>query len=355
MSQHKHICAAMSGGVDSSVVAALLLDAGHAVTGATMVLHEENMVENTDISDARAVCDRLGIPHRVYDMRAAFRHAVMDYFAATYEAGETPNPCVVCNREIKFGTLLDAALADGADALATGHFARIGYDAGSGRHLILRAKDTAKDQSYVLWQLSQTALAHVVLPLGELSKAEVRGIADAAGFVTAHKSDSQDICFVPDGDYAAFLHRYTGRTPQPGDFVGLDGRVLGQHRGILHYTVGQRKGLGISHSAPLFVLDKDPATRRVTLTEGEGLFRREVPLRGLNLIALDTLPTSLRCEAKLRYGHKAAPACLYPTGEGAALLVFDRPQRAPAPGQSAVFYDGDVLIGGGIIARGGVS
>ncbi len=351
MSRRKHICAAMSGGVDSSVVARLLLDEGHVVSGATMVLHEESAAATADVADARAVCDRLGLAHRVYDMRKAFRRAVMEDFAAVYEAGETPNPCVVCNREIKFGALLDAVLADGADALATGHFARIGYDAGAGRHLILRAKDADKDQSYVLWQLSQAVLARVVLPLGELTKAEVRAMATEAGFVTAHKSDSQDICFVPDGDYATFLHRLTGRTPEPGDFVGPDGQVLGQHRGILHYTIGQRKGLGIAHSAPLFVLDKDPVTRRVTLTEGEGLFRREIPLRGLNLVALASLPAALRCEAKLRYGHKAAPATLYPTGEGEAMLVFDEPQRAPAPGQSAVFYDGDILLGGGLIMR----
>ena len=356
------VMVAMSGGVDSAVTALLCLQAGYNAGGCTMKLYRPPADQTAgrvcgsdkDVDDARTVCEHLGISHTVLDFGAEFDQSVIADFIAEYQSCRTPNPCIVCNRCLKFGALLDAALQAGYDKIATGHYARI-EQAENGRYLLKKAADPTKDQTYFLWQLTQHQLSHTLFPLGSMTKAEARAIAEQHGLCNAHKSDSQDICFVPDGDYAAFLHRYTGRTPQPGDFVGLDGRVLGQHRGILHYTVGQRKGLGISHSAPLFVLDKDPATCRVTLTEGEGLFRREVPLRGLNLIALDTLPTSLRCEAKLRYGHKAAPACLYPTGEGAALLVFDRPQRAPAPGQSAVFYDGDVLIGGGIIARGGVS
>ena len=350
MSQHKHICAAMSGGVDSSVVAALLLDAGHAVTGTTMVLHEENMVENTDISDARAVCDRLGIPHRVYDMRAAFRHAVMDYFAATYEAGETPNPCVVCNREIKFGALLDAALADGADALATGHFARIGYDAGSDRHLILRAKDTAKDQSYVLWQLSQAALAHVVLPLGELSKAEVRGIADAAGFVTAHKSDSQDICFVPDGDYMNFLRSFTGKEYACGAYLDMDGKVVGTHKGAVAYTIGQRKGLGLAMGAPVYVCSKDMAANTVTVGPNEALFSAVLEATDWNW--LSPTPTEpLRCMAKARSRMTEQPATVYPMENGIFRVVFDEPQRAITPGQAVVLYNDDIVLGGGTITN----
>ena len=346
----RHIFAAMSGGVDSSVVAHLLLRAGYDVTGATMTLYRPDgeTGETQDVRDARAVCATLGIPHRVYDLGDAFCRAVIDDFVAVYEAGGTPNPCVVCNKHLKFGALLDAALRDSADGIATGHFARVARDP-SGRYLLKKALDESKDQSYVLWQLSQDVLSHVLLPLGEMKKTDVRLLADGLGLVTAHKSDSQDICFVPDGDYAAFIRRYTGRVPEAGDYVDEEGRVLGRHKGLIHYTVGQRKGLGISLGAPMFVGAKDPATNRVTLTTNDRLFRRTIHLSDLNLIAADRLDDPIRAEVKIRYAHKASPATVIQTGEHTATVVFDEPQRAPAIGQSAVFYDGDTVIGGGII------
>ncbi len=366
----EHIFAAMSGGVDSSVVAHLLLREGHRVTGATMKLYRPGMRvdaygtfthdstaggevlpcgSDADVRDARAVCDSLGIEHRVYDMGEDFCRAVIGDFVREYEAGATPNPCIVCNKHLKFGALLRAALGDGADAMATGHYARIEYDAASGRYQLLRAADRDKDQSYVLWQLSQDVLSRVRLPLGGYRKGEIRAMAEELGLTTAHKSDSQDICFVPDGDYAAFLTGYTGRAPIPGDYVDETGRVLGRHKGIIHYTVGQRKGLGIALGAPMFVRSKDAATRQVVLTGNDRLFERRVAVRSLNLIALGRLDAPMRCEVQIRYRHKAAPATLIPLGDDTLLIEFDEPQRAPADGQSAVFYDGDTVIGGGII------
>ncbi len=365
----KHIYAAMSGGVDSSVMAHLLLQAGYRVTGATMTLYRPGMRvqdgvfsypkqradgllpcgSDADVSDARAVCDRLGIQHRVYDMGEIFCRTVIGNFVSEYETGATPNPCIVCNKYLKFGALLDAALRDGADAIATGHYARVSYDKGSGRYLLHRAVDTAKDQTYVLWQLSQTVLARVILPLGELRKTAIRELAAELGLVTAHKSDSQDICFVPDGDYAAFLTQYTGRSPLPGEYMDEQGRVLGTHKGIIHYTVGQRKGLGIALGAPMFVKSKDALTRRVVLTSNDRLFERRVSVSEINLIATDHLNAPLHCKAQIRYRHTPCPATIFPTGDGSAVIEFDEPQRAPADGQSAVFYDGNTVIGGGII------
>ena len=346
----------MSGGVDSSVAAYLLLKSGYTVTGATMKLYrpedgqEAACGSDRDIDDARAVCDKLGIAHRVYDCTDEFRRTVIGDFADEYRAGRTPNPCIVCNKHLKFGELLKSALDDGHDRIATGHFARVEPD-GSGRYLLKKAADASKDQSYMLWQLDQDQLSRVLLPLGGMLKTEVRALAAELGLVTAHKSDSQDICFVPDGDYASFLIRKAGVVPEPGDFVDGDGVVLGHHMGIIHYTIGQRKGLGIALGQPMFVSSKDADTRRVVLCSGDSplLYAKTVRLDRLNLIASDRLDVPVRCEAKLRYRHTAAPATLVQTGVSTAVLTFDDPQRAPAPGQSAVFYDGDTVLGGGII------
>ncbi len=366
----KNVFAAMSGGVDSSVMAHLLLAEGYTVTGATMTLYRPGMRlsddggfvfdpcggdipcgSEEDVRDARAVCDRLGIPHTVYDFGGEFCRHVIGDFVREYEEGATPNPCIVCNKHLKFGALLDAALRDGADGIATGHYARVEYDSGSGRYLLKKAVDTDKDQTYVLWQLSQEVLSRVLFPLGQYRKAEIREMAAELHLATAHKSDSQDICFVPDGDYAAFLTRYTGREPVPGEYVTEDGRVLGSHKGIIHYTVGQRKGLGIALGQPMFVKSKDPVSRRIVLTTNDRLFEREVSVADLNLIALGNPDAPIRCEVKIRYNHKGALATVIPTGEHTALIRFDEPQRAPADGQSAVFYDGDTVIGGGIIRQ----
>ncbi len=366
----ERIYAAMSGGVDSSAVAYLLREAGHEVIGATMTLYRPGMRvgpdgvfhspavpgelpcgPDRDAADARRICDRLGIPHRTLDMGEAFCRTVLADFVREYEAGRTPNPCTVCNRCLKFGALLEAALSDGADAIATGHYARVEHNPASGRYLIRRGVDERKDQSYFLWQLSQETLRRVRMPLGGMTKAEIRELAAAAGLETAHKSDSQDICFVPDGDYAAFLCRYTGHGPALGDFVSEDGRVLGRHQGFWSYTVGQRKGLGIALGAPMFVKAKDPATHRVVLTTGDRLGVRRVVIRDLGLVALARAEGELRCTARLRSTQRPVPVRVSLEGDRAVLL-FEEEQRAPAPGQSAVLYDGDILLLGGVITGG---
>lgn len=346
----KKIFAAMSGGIDSSVAAYLLLREGYDVTGATMTLYNPTPVDGVsqDVSDARAVCRQLGIPHITYNMEDAFMQAVIRDFIAVYEAGGTPNPCVTCNKRIKFGALLDAVRSDGADMIATGHYARVQTD-GSGRTLLLRGRDESKDQSYFLWQLTNDVLSRVLFPLGDMTKAEIREIGQSLDLTTAHKSDSQDICFVPDGKYAEFIQAYTGETPMGGCFVDEQGNVLGQHKGIIHYTVGQRKGLGIALGAPMFVVSKNATDNTVILGGNHSLMTKAIRLEGVNLIATDRLTSPLRVSVKLRSTHKGASAILEATGDTSALLTFDEAQRAAAPGQSAVFYDGDVVVGGGII------
>ncbi|MBE6693456.1 MAG: tRNA 2-thiouridine(34) synthase MnmA [Ruminococcaceae bacterium] len=340
------IFAAMSGGIDSSAVAWLLLEGGSCVSGVTMRLVDDTTAD-ADIRDAAALCHQLGISHSVYDMRDEFARCVIDNFVSVYQDGGTPNPCIVCNKYLKFGALLDRAISEGADKIATGHYARI--EKCGDRYLLRRAADSAKDQSYVLWMLSQHQLSRTVFPLGGLSKSEIRELASERDFVTAHKSDSQDICFVRDGDYAGFITHRTGKAPQSGDFTDIDGNILGRHKGIIYYTVGQRKGLGISFGQPMFVKDKDAATGRIVLSDNDSLFTKEVRLNTLNLIACDRLDGNIRAEVKIRYAHKAAPATLIQTAKDTATVIFDEPQRAPARGQSAVIYDGDTVIGGGII------
>ena len=337
------IFAAMSGGIDSSAVALLLLESGADVSGVTMRLLDS---ADDDIRDAEALCNQIGIPHSVYDMREEFSRCVIDNFISVYENGGTPNPCIVCNKHLKFGALLDRAISEGADKIATGHYARI--QRCGDRYLLKRAADLSKDQSYVLWMLSQHQLSKTVFPLGELAKAHIRQLASDRGLITAHKSDSQDICFVRDGDYAGFIES-RGFTPSVGDFVDTEGNTLGQHRGIIHYTIGQRKGLGISFGQPMFVKKKDAVTGKIVLSDNASLFEKEIRLTSLNLIACDSLGEGARAEVKIRYAHSPAPATLIQTGDDSATVIFDEPQRAPASGQSAVFYDGDTVIGGGII------
>ena len=346
---NQHVFAAMSGGVDSSVAAYLLLQAGYDVTGATMTLYrpEGQTGDTQDVTDARAICEKLGIPHVTYDMGEVFCRCVIEDFIRVYEEGGTPNPCVTCNRTIKFGALWEAVSADGADMIATGHYARIRKE--GDRCLLCKAADEGKDQSYFLWQLPKELLPRILFPLGEMTKPEIRALAACQGFVTAHKSDSQDICFVPDGDYAGFMEAYTGRTPDEGDFVDTDGHILGRHKGIIHYTIGQRKGLGIALGAPAFVCDKDPVTRRVVLGKNEDLFTREVHLTGVNLLSVDAIDTPMAVTARIRSTHRGDSATVVMTGTDTALITFDTPQRAVCAGQSCVFYCGDVVVGGGII------
>ena len=345
----KRIFAAMSGGVDSSVAAYLLLQEGYDVTGATMTLYRPNgeTGDTQDVTDARAVCHKLHIPHMTYDMGEIFCRRVIEDFVRVYEAGGTPNPCVICNKTIKFGALWDAVRADGADTIATGHYARIRKD--GDRHLLCKAADEGKDQSYFLWRLPRELLPHILFPLGEMTKPAIRALAAEQGFETAHKSDSQDICFVPDGDYTTFMESYTGRVPESGDFVDTEGNLLGRHKGIIHYTIGQRKGLGIALGAPAFVCGKDPVTNRVILGKNEDLFTREVHLTNVNLLSVDTIDTPMAVSARIRSTHRGDSAAVVMTGKDTATVIFDTPQRAACAGQSCVFYDGDVVVGGGII------
>ena len=346
----KHVFAAMSGGVDSSVAAYLLTQAGYDVTGATMTLYRPHSEtgDTQDVTDARAICVKLGIPHKTYDMGEVFCRCVIEDFIRVYEEGGTPNPCVTCNRTVKFGALWEAVASDGAEAIATGHYARIRKD--GDRYLLCKAADESKDQSYFLWQLPRELLPHILFPLGEMTKPAIRALAAEQGFETAHKSDSQDICFVPDGDYAGFIESYTGKAALPGDFVDPNGQVLGPHKGIIHYTIGQRKGLGIALGAPAFVCGKDPVTRRVVLGKNEDLFTREVKLEGVNLLSVESIDIPMAVTARIRSTHKGSAATVVMTGEDTALVTFEEPQRASCKGQSCVFYDGDAIIGGGIIA-----
>lgn len=335
---------AMSGGVDSSVCAYLAKEAGYDCIGVTMKLCKKDM-ESDDAIDAAKVCKKLGIEHLVLDCTREFADIVIKDFTDSYENGATPNPCIVCNRFIKFGLLFDKAHSLGCDTLVTGHYARI--ERGRGAYLC-KAKDISKDQSYVLYPIERSRLENVYFPLGDYTKAEVRAIAEREGLVTARKSDSQDICFVPDGDYASVIRQYTGKEYPPGDFTDEAGNVLGEHRGIICYTPGQRKGLGIAFGKPVYVKDKDIATNRVILSDNEALFSRHLTARDFNLLA-DVGSGSLRAAAKVRYNQKEQPATVYFEEHGRVRIEFDEPQRAIARGQSVVVYDGDVVIGGGII------
>ena len=349
-----HVCVAMSGGVDSAGAALLLRQTGHDVFGVTLRLHHYKERPGLcgsadDIETAKAVAASLGIPHTVLDLCHLFQREVMDKFVSEYVHGRTPNPCIDCNREIKFGALLDWALDHGADAIATGHYARVVHDKVSGRWLLLRGRDRRKDQSYVLYQLTQRQLSHLLLPVGEYEKPALRAMAEAASLSNAHKADSQDICFVPDGDYVAFLRYYGGITPRPGDFVDESGRVLGHHKGLECYTTGQRKGLGVSADAPLYVLRKDLDTGTVVLGPNSALFTRTLIADSLNWIALPDLEKPIRIAAKTRYSQREATAVVEPLPEGKVRVTFEEPQRAITAGQAVVFYDGEAVIGGGTI------
>ena len=346
----------MSGGVDSSVATYLLQQQGFAVTGATMKLFDNEAVgeelESTccslsDVEDARRVAYRLGIPHYVFNFSEAFQHMVMDHFAQCYACGLTPNPCIDCNRYMKFERMLRRARELGIWYAATGHYARRTWD--GERWLLKKGLDPEKDQSYFLYHLTQPWLEHFLLPLGELTKPQVREIAEEQGFVNARKRDSQDICFVPDGDYGAFLDRYTGRRSEPGQYVNAAGEVLGTHKGHTHYTIGQRKGLELAMGHRVYVTGKDVEKNLVYIGENEDLFSSGLTANDLNLIACDSIPAPIRCTAKIRHSRYEAPATVEQIGEDAIAVRFDQPQRAIAPGQAVVLYDGDTVIGGATI------
>lgn len=346
MGEMKKCVAGMSGGVDSSVTALLLKEMGFEVLGLTLLLHTEK--ESQDIGDARAVCDRVGIPHLVVDGREMFREKVMEHFARVYEMGGTPNPCVDCNKNVKIPMIMETMEQQNATHIATGHYVRVEQQ--GQRYLLKKALDPKKDQSYVLYSLTQNQLSHLVFPLGGLTKPEVREIARQHGFATASKSDSQDICFVPDGDYGSFLERYRDKIFFSGDFVDETGRVLGRHAGAIRYTLGQRRGLGIPAESRLYVVGKDMEKNTVTLGSNDRLFARNVFVKDVNLIASDHLQDGEELRARIRYQQKEQPCRVYETGEKSLRVEFLEPQRAVAPGQALVLYDGDTVVGGGTIA-----
>ena len=339
---------AMSGGVDSSVAALLTRDAGHNTTGVTLRLHDkQGCGSGDDAQQAADICAQMGAEHRIWDGSPRFRASVMDHFAQSYLQGRTPNPCINCNRYLKFGMLLDKALSEGADFVVTGHYARI-EQREDGRWLLKKGVSEQKDQSYVLYTLTQHQLAHLRLPLGGYTKEEIREIARSAGFANADKPDSQDICFVPDGAYARFIWEHTGHSPEPGDFIDMDGCILGRHGGIECYTIGQRKGIGISGRHPYYVVAKNADRNTVMLGEDEDLFRTELYADDVNWIAIDELKEPLRCAARTRYHQAETPCTLYPQGDRVR-VEFDSPIRAITAGQAVVFYDGDIVVGGGCI------
>ncbi len=353
----------MSGGVDSSVAAALLVEQGYEVVGVTLRVWPWREPEGDArrfgsccspeaVGDARAVAQRLGIPYYLLNSEKEFEEAVIGRFVDEYAAGRTPVPCVACNRDIKFGSLLGRARAWGASAVATGHYARITHDAGAGRYLLWRGVDARKDQSDFLWPLTQEQLAAARFPVGQLTKDAVRERARALGLATADKPESQEICFIPGDDYRAFVR---GRAPEafrPGPLVDTEGRVVGRHEGLASYTIGQRRGLGVHGPRPLYVTALDPERNAVVVGPPEALLVDRIVAERVNLIAIDALAGPIRAEAKIRHSHTPAPATVEPAGPGRVSVRFDEAQRAPAPGQSVVLYQGDLVLGGGVIARG---
>ena len=347
--EKKKALIAMSGGVDSSVSASLMQEAGYRCEGAIMRLHDYK--ESTDVEDARRVAEKLSMPFHVIDAKVAFDEKVVRNFISCYECGATPNPCIQCNRHLKFDLFLRRALELGCDTIVTGHYARIRYDEAAGRYLLLKAADISKDQSYVLYCLNQEQLAHTAFPLGELTKEQARNIAEEKGFINARKKDSQDICFVPDGDYVAFMERYTGKQYAPGDYLDLNGKVVGRHKGAVCYTLGQRKGLNLAMGAPVYVCGKDMEKNTVTVGPNEALFARALVADNWNWIPFAELSEPLRVTARARYNQKEQPATVYPGDNGTARVVFDEPQRAMTPGQAVVLYNGDRVVGGGTITE----
>jgi len=356
------VAIAMSGGVDSSVAAALLLEQGYEVIGVTMQLwpRAEEYERPGDtaaccslsaVEDARRVAARLGIPHYLLNFRDIFAAEVIGNFCCEYGQGRTPNPCIRCNQKVKFEALLRRSEEIGADYLATGHYARLEFDHARSRHVIRRGLDERKDQSYFLYAMTQEQLARTLMPLGGLTKERTRELAAYYGLPVASKAESQEICFVPDNDYAAFVAQRNPAAVISGDIVDTAGKILGRHRGIIHYTVGQRRGLGIASDRPLYVVDIDAESNRVVIGYEEELFRHRLTVAEMNWVALPGLDDRREAEVALRYRMQAAPAVIQPVEGGRVLVTFDQPQRAVTPGQSAVFYHGDTVLGGGIIER----
>lgn len=355
---NKKAIIAMSGGVDSSVAALLTKERGFECIGATMKLfnnddagvpREQSCCSLEDIEDARSVAAELGIPYYVFNFTERFKEDVIDKFIYAYENGLTPNPCIDCNRYLKFDKLFQRAIELDYDYVVTGHYARIEYNESTGRYILKKAVDLSKDQSYVLYSMTQEQLKHTLFPLGEMNKSQVRAVAEQHGFINADKRDSQDICFVQSGSYADFIEQYTGKSYPAGDFINKKGEVLGRHKGIIRYTVGQRKGLGISAPEPLYVAEVNPANNTVTLASDSELYSDELTAGNINLITTDNIEKPMRLTAKIRYRHNEEPAVVTQTDSDTITVKFDAPQRAITKGQAVVLYDGDVVVGGGVI------
>lgn len=348
----------MSGGVDSSVAAYLLKEQGYDVIGVTMQIWQDQdvFVQSQEggccglsaVDDARRVAERLEIPYYVMNFKEDFHKYVIDYFVSEYEKARTPNPCIACNRYVKWESLLHRSLEIGADYIATGHYARI-MQLPNGRYTIRNSVTAAKDQTYALYNLTQEQLSHTLMPVGDYDKPHIRQIAEEIGLPVATKHDSQDICFVPDHDYASFITQETGKESKPGNFVDEEGNVMGQHRGLIHYTIGQRKGLGISSATPIFVKELCPETNEVVLCKSESLFSRDCHVDNVNYMAEEKLTEPVRAIGKIRYSHAGAPCTLYPQPDGTLRAQFDESQRAMTPGQAAVFYQEDHVLCGGTI------
>ena len=353
----------MSGGVDSSVAAKLLQDEGYEVTGVTLKLFDGEDVDQStrtccslsDVEDARSVAYKLGFDHLVFNFKTDFRKNVMEHFIDSYLKGETPNPCIECNKHIKFDKMLRRAEELGYDYIATGHYAVRQFDEKTGKYLLIRPADRSKDQTYVLYGLTQYQLSKTLFPLGEYDKTTVRKIADEAGLINSRKPDSQDICFVPDGDYASFIEQYTGQSSEPGDFVNKEGKVLGKHKGQIHYTIGQRRGLGISAPESLYVCGKSLDSNEVILGGKQDLMSNYCYINDINLIPWDHLDAPIKCKVKTRYRQPEQPATVEQIGEDLIKITFDEPQRAVTPGQAAVLYDDDMVLGGGTILPEGLA
>ena len=350
---------AMSGGVDSSVSALVLRDAGYDVEGVTLKLFdnedacigdEKSCCSLKDAEDARQVCLSLGIPHFVYNFSRTFNEDVIDRFCEGYLSGRTPNPCIDCNRYVKFAALQQRRRELKFDYVATGHYARRALNEQTGRYELKRGLDANKDQSYVLFHLTQDTLAHMLFPLGDLTKPQVRELAERNGFINAQKAESQDICFVPDGDYAAFIAARTGNTFEPGNIVNRDGKVLGHHAGLIHYTIGQRKGIGVAAAEPLYVYAKDVERNELVVDTDANTLCSAIEVRDVNLIARASLPQPERFAVKTHYRQTARAALVEQTGATSIRITFEEPQRACAPGQAAVVYDGDTVVCGGTIS-----
>ena len=349
----------MSGGVDSSVTAYLLKEQGYEVIGMTMQIWQEDAPEDNDggccglsaVDDARRVCQKLGIPHYVLNFRNDFKKNVIDYFIDEYEKGRTPNPCIACNRYVKWESMLHKALQIGADYIATGHYARVIHNEETDRYMLKFSKTMAKDQTYALYNLTQEQLKRTLMPLGDYTKDEIRAIAKEIGLAVATKPDSQEICFVSDNDYAGYIECETGKKPQKGKFVTKDGKVLGEHKGIIHYTIGQRKGLGLSYGKPLFVSKIDPDNNTVVVGDNADLFTNEVYANKINFMPFEKLEGKMKAQAKIRYSHAPQECEIEMVDEETLKCTFKEPQRAVTPGQALVIYDGDIVVGGGTIIK----